>query len=183
MPGTGVPVSETTSTFDPGENGRRAAAKRWSSASQADKDAATSHMRAALSARAIERARQQASILGIHLDFEEAEAAGAALLKHEQRVRAQHARVTAAATRAMRKRHSDERWAIAQAERYAASTSSVPDRLPLADMLTALRDELEAPDGFQRSRYLRRLQAVLRNARPLVPPDAPEFPAADHAAK
>jgi hypothetical protein len=162
-------VPTDTQSLDASERGRRAVAKRWSAATQTEKDASTAHMRAALAAKAVQRARQQAARLGLDLSDEQANAAGTMLLKNEQRDRAGQARAAAVAANAEKKRGADEAWAVLQAERYISSlrlsTSALPDGAQLRITLVALEDELAAPDGFQRGRYLRRLQTLLETAR------------------
>ncbi len=126
-------------------------------------------VRQALLDGAIWRARGITANLGIVLTDEQADAAGARLLKQEQAERAAQARASLAARRATRNSDFAVRMAGEYAQRYLDLWGSYKD----ADVNEVKRDfyedarvELyETPDGFKSGRLIHRLEARLAEAR------------------
>lgn len=115
------------------------------------------------------RASAVAANLGIVLTDEQADEAGRRLLKQEQAGRAAEARASLALKRATRNSDFAIRMAGEYAQRYLDLWGSYTDAdIPAVKRATyeAARVELyETPDGFKASRLLRRLDALLNEAR------------------
>jgi hypothetical protein len=167
--------------------GRKGARKRWAGKTQQQKSEHAAQMREAMASNAVSRAREQAARLGLTLNQEQAAKAGAALLKIEQRERADHARIAAQAANQQRSREAFNEWAARQALTYhnllRTWAPAVDGAAQMRVVLMAVSDEQQAPDGPSRPRLIRRLmslvehakaQAATRSRELAVPWDAPD---------
>jgi hypothetical protein len=149
--------------------GRAGGRKRWAGKTQADKDEAAANARQGMRDKAVTRAIEQAQRLGITLTDEQATEAGAALLKLERTERAALATVQAAAARAASKAEQDESWGADQMIAFHALlrtwAPAVPSHMQARVLASAVRDELDAPDGFNRRRLVRRLHALVEHVK------------------
>jgi hypothetical protein len=124
-------------------------------------------VRAGLLVAATQRAQAQAAILGVELP--DPEAAGARLMAQEQRERAlaQQAAATAAAVEKRKRDNAD--WALGQMLRCVRDMLTFEptlDKRTLAMVLSDLtREELDAPDGFNRTRFLKRLDLFTQRSK------------------
>lgn len=121
------------------------------------------HARAVQRAQHMTEAREQFARLGVVPTEEQVEHAGALLLKKAQQDRMAVARAGRHTPEAKRDRNLD--WAVRQVHTYATLLHTwapeVPDNEQARVCLMAVGDELRAPDGFNRKRLLKRLQALV----------------------
>lgn len=127
------------------------------------------HARAAMLAQAVTKAHERATTLGIELSPEQAQEAGARIMKQAQRERMAVAREKRWTSKLEEKRVADMTWGVEQVLRYAdtcnAIEPTIPDRDVVRILTMALADEANSPDGFSRPRLIRRLQAFVDRAR------------------
>jgi hypothetical protein len=142
---------------------------RWSGATEDERKAAMAHARKGLLLGAIAKAKSQAEVLGVTITDAQANAAGARILKAEQRerARANQAMAAAAAVKARAARNAD--WALGQMLRCVRDILTFEPTLhkpTLAAVLSDLtREELDAPDGFNRTRFLKRLDLFTQRSK------------------
>jgi hypothetical protein len=132
-----------------------------------DEIARAAHARASLAAQRRERARAQLAAMGIEATEEQIEAAGTRILKAEQRDRMAVARRNRWTGHVDAKRAADVNFAtdqaIVAADRVKALYPTVSvDADVMRVCLMAVADELDAPDGFNRNRLLRRLDLYVK---------------------
>jgi hypothetical protein len=121
------------------------------------------HARAAMRGKFVGEAREQFARLGIEPTEEQVEEAGNRLLKKAQQDRMATARAARHTPEQKRSRNLD--WAVRQVHTYATLLHTwapqVPDSEQTRICLMAVGDELRSPDGFNRKRLIRRLQALV----------------------
>jgi hypothetical protein len=142
---------------------------RWDGTTEDDRKATMAHARAGLLVGAVAKAKAQAEVLGVTLTDEQAEAAGARILRNEQaqRAREQQARATAAAVEARKVANAD--WALGQMLSAIRSMLTFEPGLhtpTLASVMSDVtREELDAPDGFNKRRLTKRLDGFIQRAK------------------
>ena len=121
------------------------------------------HARAAMQDKYRAEALGQFAALGVTPTDEQVQQAGERLLKKAQQDRMAVARAGRHTPEAKQARSLD--WAIRQVHTYATLLHTwapqVPDSEQTRICLMAVGDELRAPDGFNRKRLLKRLQALV----------------------
>jgi hypothetical protein len=127
------------------------------------------HARAALAEKARAEAAAQFERMGITPTPDQLDVAGANILTAAHRDRMAVARASRWKGHADSKRAADADWAVTQVLRYAdlvnAHDPSTPDHDIVRLLTMALADELGAPDGFSRPRFIKRLQSYVDRAK------------------
>jgi hypothetical protein len=127
------------------------------------------HARASMRSQFEHEAREQLLRLGLDPTDAQVTAAGDRLLKAAQRDAMAVARASRWKGHTESKRAADADWALGQVLRYAdivnAHDPSIPDHDIVRLLTMALADELGAPDGFSRPRFIKRLQSYVDRAK------------------
>ncbi len=127
------------------------------------------HARAAIASKHLDEASAQFERMGITPTPDQLASAGEALLKTSQRERMAVARADRWKGHAESQRAADMEWACRQAVRYGDIANEFDPTIPTSAVFRllsmALDDEAASPDGFSRTRFLKRLQAFVDRAK------------------
>lgn len=150
------------------EAGRKGARRRWARASQAEKNASAALAREGITRKYVEQAATTFDRMGVTPTPEQVQTAAENLRVADLRERVEAARLLSLAANAARPRAAQVEFAVDQATAAAdalhAIEPTIPDSACMRLCLMSAMDEVNAADGFNRQRLVKRLGLMVNAA-------------------